>query len=305
MENIIFGTEVPVLTGDTIADMTNGQIGLLVYSHDEGAQPVLRGTEVTNTELMASRAVQFIKKGAFDFEASLVIPTKTTFDRNFQAYVAPVAGVYKLGDNAAVETALTIPAEGEGNIRLVNATVDYQVDSFPANISVTKRSTETPVQYLNRVVAAINADAKAKTLVVAALETNTGRYQIKLTTLDASFKLLVSTDGIFEPYRAITVTPRVIGKGTYAQMSAIERNLTVFKGNGNYIDYGDLWYKEPLKSIPGTNYDTMSITWTAIARPTHSTTMAIANPNLLICTPAADNTLAALFAKFVTPDPVV
>lgn len=302
MENIIFGTEVPVLTGKTVADLTTGQIGLFLYSTDEGAAPVLKGTEVTNAELKAAKAIQFIKKNATDFEASLVIPIRETFDRNYQAYVAPVAGVFKLGDNAAVETALTIPADGEGNIRLTDLTTTYQVDAFPANISVTKKTNETPVQYLNRVVAAINKDAKASQLVTASLETAAGRHQIKLVTKDPLTKLGIATDGIFEPYQAITVTARVIGKGTYAQMSAIEKELTVFKGNGNYTVDNDLYYKEPMKSIVGTNYNTMSVTWTAVARPTHSTTMMVANPNQLICVPAANGTLLALYNKFITPD---
>ena len=88
-------------------------------------------------------------------------------------------------------------------------------------------------------------------------------------------------------------------------MVKIEKDLTVFAGNGNYMENGDLYYKEPLKSIPGTNYNVMSQTWTAIARPTHSTTMAVANPNLLIAVPAGNTSLATLYAKFITPTPVV
>ena len=59
------------------------------------------------------------------------------------------------------------------------------------------------------------------------------KYQIKLTTLNADIKLGVTTDGIFENYKAITVTERKVGQGTYAQISQIEQELTVFKGNGN------------------------------------------------------------------------
>lgn len=302
MENILIGSTIPDLTGKTLEDLTTNQIGLLLYNADGRTAPVVAGNEVTNPQLLNARGIQFVKKKADGtFDASLVIPNKSTANRNYQAYVAGVAGVVKLGDNAATETALTVATEGEGCIRLTDLTNTYVVDNFPANVCVTKKTSETNLQYLTKVVAAINADVVASTLVTATLETNTGKYQIKLETKSSKIKLGVATQGLFESYQPITVTSRVTAVGSGEQMQAIEKELTVFKGNGNYYQDGDLYYKEPLKASLTANYNTLSITWTGVAQPTVSTTMAVASVNLLVCVPSADATLKDIYDTFITP----
>ena len=302
MEKILIGSTIPVLTSKTLADLTVGEIGMLLYNQDESKAPIVVGSEVTNAQLVAARGVQFVRRDTADsFDSSVVIPNKTRRNINYQAYVAGVAGVFKLGDNGAAGTSLTFTDNGEGNIRFADLTNTYQDQFFPANISLTKKSTETVLQYLNRLVTKINSDPVAKTLVTASIETATTNYQMKLVSASSDIKLGIATDGILAPFQPIIVTARRLAKGTGAQMSKIEQDLTVFKGNGNYIDSGDLYYKEPLKSNVGTNYNTLSLSWTGMAQPTVSTSMFVANANILICMPAADTTLAALYAKFTTP----
>ena len=302
MEKILIGSEIPVLTSKTLEDLTVGQIGMLLYNQDESKAPIVVGSEVTNAQLVAARGVQFVRRDTADsFDSSVVIPNKTRRNINYQAYVAGVAGVFKLGDNGAAGTSLTFTDNGEGNIRFADLTNTYQDQFFPANISLTKKSTETVLQYLNRLVTKINSDPVAKTLVTASIETATTNYQMKLVSASSNIKLGIATDGILAPFQPIIVTARRLAKGTGAQMSKIEQDLTVFKGNGNYMDNGDLYYKEPLKANVGETYNTLSLSWTGVAQPTTSTTMFVANANILICMPAADTTLAALYAAFTTP----
>lgn len=302
MEKILIGSEIPDLTSKTLVDLTVGQIGMLLYDQDESKAPIVVGSEVTNAQLVAARGVQFVRRDTADsFDSSVVIPNKTRRNINYQAYVAGVAGVFKLGDNGAAGTSLTFTDNGEGNIRFADLTNTYQDQFFPANISLTKKSTETVLQYLNRLVTKINSDPVAKTLVTASIETATTNYQMKLVSASSNIKLGIATDGILAPFQPIIVTARRLAKGTGAQMSKIEQDLTVFKGNGNYMDNGDLYYKEPLKANVGETYNTLSLSWTGVAQPTTSTTMFVANANILICMPAADTTLAALYAAFTTP----
>ena len=302
MEKILIGSEIPDLTSKTLVDLTVGQIGMLLYDQDESKAPIVVGSEVTNAQLVAARGVQFVRRDTADsFDSSVVIPNKTRRNINYQAYVAGVAGVFKLGDNGAANTSLTFTDNEEGNIRFADLTNTYQDQFFPANISLTKKSTETVLQYLNRLVTKINSDPVAKTLVTASIETATSNYQMKLVSASSNIKLGIATDGILAPFQPIIVTARRLAKGTGAQMSKIEQDLTVFKGNGNYIDNGDLYYKEPLKANVGENYNTLSLSWTGMAQPTVSTSMFVANANILICMPAADTTLAALYAAFTTP----
>ena len=302
MEKILIGSTIPVLTSKTLADLTVGEIGMLLYNQDESKAPIVVGSEVTNAQLVAARGVQFVRRDTADsFDSSVVIPNKTRRNINYQAYVAGVAGVFKLGDNGAAGTSLTFTDNEEGNIRFADLTNTYQDQFFPANISLTKKSTETVLQYLNRLVTKINSDPVAKTLVTASIETATTNHQMKLVSASSNIKLGIATDGILAPFQPIIVTARRLAKGTGAQMSKIEQDLTVFKGNGNYIDNGDLYYKEPLKANVGENYNTLSLSWTGVAQPTTSTTMFVANANILICMPAADTTLAALYAVFTTP----
>ena len=302
MEKILIGSTIPVLTSKTLADLTVGQIGMLLYNQDESKAPIVVGSEVTNAQLVAARGVQFVRRDTADsFDSSVVIPNKTRRNINYQAYVAGVAGVFKLGDNGAAGTSLTFTDNEEGNIRFADLTNTYQDQFFPANISLTKKSTETVLQYLNRLVTKINSDPVAKTLVTASIETATTNYQMKLVSASSDIKLGIATDGILAPFQPIIVTARRLAKGTGAQISKIEQDLTVFKGNGNYIDNGNLYYKEPLKANVGENYNTLSLSWTGMAQPTVSTSMFVANANILICMPAADTTLAALYAVFTTP----
>ena len=302
MEKILIGSTIPVLTSKTLADLTIGQIGMLLYNQDESKAPIVVGSEVTNAQLVAARGVQFVRRDTADsFDSSVVIPNKTRRNINYQAYVAGVAGVFKLGDNGAAGTSLTFTDNEEGNIRFADLTNTYQDQFFPANISLTKKSTETVLQYLNRLVTKINSDPVAKTLVTASIETATSNYQMKLVSASSNIKLGIATDGILAPFQPIVVTARRLAKGTGAQMSKIEQDLTVFKGNGNYMDNGDLYYKEPLKANVGETYNTLSLSWTGVAQPTTSTSMFVANANILICMPAADTTLAALYAAFTTP----
>ena len=302
MEKILIGSEIPDLTSKTLVDLTVGQIGMLLYNQDESKAPIVVGSEVTNAQLVAARGVQFVRRDTADsFDSSVVIPNKTRRNINYQAYVAGVAGVFKLGDNGAAGTSLTFTDNEEGNIRFADLTNTYQDQFFPANISLTKKSTETVLQYLNRLVTKINSDPVAKTLVTASIETATTNYQMKLVSASSNIKLGIATDGILAPFQPIIVTARRLAKGTGAQMSKIEQDLTVFKGNGNYMDNGDLYYKEPLKANVGETYNTLSLSWTGVAQPTTSTTMFVANANILICMPAADTTLAALYAVFTTP----
>ena len=301
MENILIGTSVPNLTAKTIADVVTGDIVLMLHQ-EAGVAPILRGSEVTNAEIAAARGVQFLVKGADgELDGSLIFGDKEISNKNYQAYVAGVPGVFKLGNNAAAASALTIPTTGEGCIRLIDLTNSYTTTAFPANICLEKKSTETVAQYLARFVAKINADPVAKTLVVAALETATGFHQIKITTLNSNIKLGIATDGLFVEYQPITVTPRVVAKGAGAQIVAIEKELSVFKGNGNYTTDNDLYYKEPLKASSAVNYNVLSITANKHVQPSVSTRIFVASPNVLVCTPAADTTLAAIYALFVGP----
>ena len=301
MENILIGTSVPNLTAKTIADVVTGDIVLMLHQ-EAGVAPILRGSEVTNAEIAAARGVQFLVKGADgELDGSLIFGDKEISNKNYQAYAAGVPGVFKLGNNAAAASALTIPTTGEGCIRLIDLTNSYTTTAFPANICLEKKSTETVAQYLARFVAKINADPVAKTLVVAALETATGFHQIKITTLNSNIKLGIATDGLFVEYQPITVTPRVVAKGAGAQIVAIEKELSVFKGNGNYTTDNDLYYKEPLKASSAVNYNVLSITANKHVQPSVSTRIFVASPNVLVCTPAADTTLAAIYALFVGP----
>ena len=301
MENILIGTSVPSLTAKTIADVVTGDIVLMLHQ-EAGVAPILRGSEVTNAEIAAARGVQFLVKGADgELDGSLIFGDKEISNKNYQAYVAGVPGVFKLGNNAAAASALTIPTTGEGCIRLIDLTNSYTTTAFPANICLEKKSTETVAQYLARFVAKINADPVAKTLVVATLETATGFHQIKITTLNSNIKLGIATDGLFVEYQPITVTPRVVAKGAGAQIVAIEKELSVFKGNGNYTTDNDLYYKEPLKASSAVNYNVLSITANKHVQPSVSTRIFVASPNVLVCTPAADTTLAAIYALFVGP----
>jgi hypothetical protein len=302
MENILIASAVPDLTGKTIQDLGTNEIALLLYDINEAVAPVAKGTELTYDDLKAAKSFQFVKRlNSTDFEASLIIPNLTVRNMNYQAYVSGIAEVVKLGNNASSPTSLLVPDTGEGVIRITDLTDTYLRNDFPAIITAVKKSTETTLQYLTKVVALINADVKASSLVTAVLETASSLYQIKLTSKSSDINVGIATDGIFVDYQPIVVTARRLAKGTGTQIQAIERELTVFKGNGNYTEWNNEYYKESLKSSLATNYHTLSVSWTGLAQPTVSSTMAVANVNVLVCVPSTTSSLQTLFEAMHNP----
>lgn len=291
MERLLVATKVEnlstVLTVDAIAEEN---LIVFLYNKDDAnsdATPIYRGSELTADDLVGKKAVQFAVKRNGQLDASILIPLNRIANINYKEYVAGQASVIKLGNNASAATALSIPSVGEGNIRLVDLIELYNIDNFPANISVVKRVSETALQYLQRVILAINNDPIAKTLVTALLESDGTNYQIKLTAKSPLIKLGVAVDGIFENYIPITVTERIIPQGKGTDMAVIEKELSAFKGNGNYMHIGDLYYKEPIVTNVSTNYDVASITSNIFASPTASTNMALGSHNLLVSIPTA------------------
>lgn len=295
MERMFVCPSIPDLTGKTLKDLTLNQVGLRLYNVDGATTPIEIGNEVTTAQIQAAVGIQFIQKTSTDYKASVVIPNKQVINRNYKAYVAGVAGVVKLGNNAASASSILVPDTGEGTISLIDMTDPYVFGDQPISISITKKLLETPVQYLTRVVAAINNDPGTSAIVTAALQTATGFYQIQLTTTSYKVKLGVFTDGIFDPYAPINVTTRVIAVGTGEQVQAREKRLTVFDGNGNYMENGDLYFSEPVIASLTANYNAMSLTHKISSTPSASTTLNQGTYNIEIFAPSGDTTLKKVF----------
>jgi hypothetical protein len=278
------------VTENDIKNVADGDLFLILQNKDiTNSQVAYFGSNLTKANLEAARSIQFAVKRNGNIDTSIVINLDRISNANVVLPSLGVASVIKLGNNAASSTALSIPSTGEGNIRIVDLIELYNVDNFPANISVVKRVSETALQYLQRVVLAINNDPIGKTLVTALLESAGTNYQIKLTAKHPLIKLGVSVEGIFENYIPITVEEREIPVGSGTDLALIEKELSVFKGNGNYMNMGDIYYKEPMFINSTANYKVASITSSIFASPTPSTNMALGSYNILIAQPYNKN----------------
>lgn len=204
------------------------------------------------------------------------------------AYTAPAAKVMVLGTNVDTVTTynLNLPSVivefDIAGVRLVDLDKPVYDTTRYIDAEVTMRGGETATQVVAKVIAAMNADAKFSSLVTAAqIDADNG---ISITGKTAGFNFSLEPYGILsdadvlaynEIVRAGTVglnagpasiTTVVValekGKGTPADITALELEASTYSGNANSNYRPSEKWSVPTRVVSTETYVQYIITWT-------------------------------------------
>ena len=227
--------------------------------------------------------VQFlVKLENGDIRSSVSIPRRSIRRVNLQYATNGIKKVLRIG-GTALGTGLVIPSTGEGNILLKNMSYNHAIATQRVSVSVQKKATETAEQYIDRVVAEVNAAMalQAYPFATAAKVGSSPDFAITFTVADTDVDLSVGVDGIFADYPAETITEMKVPIGAGKDILAMEKEMSRHLGNGNYEKNPDLWYKGEFQANPNDVYDVITLNWEGIA-PTPTNTIKAADNSLTI-----------------------
>jgi hypothetical protein len=141
---------------------------------------------VVNNTISTAKSVQFIaKKTNGNFITSVTIPFERITSINVQKYVAPIIPVLRIGLNTAANTALPVSDAGEGIIVVNNRSYKRVEPGLRKVVSATKRESQTPLQFLTKVVAELNnMNVENGKFFTATLETAGTNHHILITGLN-------------------------------------------------------------------------------------------------------------------------
>ena len=227
--------------------------------------------------------VQFlVKLKNGDIRSSVSIPRRNIRRLNVQSANSGRLKVLRIG-GVALGTGLVIPSTGEGNILLKNMSYNHAIATQRVSVSVQKKASETAEQYIDRVVAEVNAAMalQAYPFATAAKVGASPDFAITFTVADTNVDLSVGVDGIFADYPAETIVSMRVPIGDGKDILAMEKEMSRHLGNSNYVENNDLWYKGEMQANPNDVYDVITLNWEGIA-PTPTNTIKAADNSLTI-----------------------
>lgn len=223
---------------------------------------------------------------------------------NAQAYIAPVKAVKYIGDDTTDVWDLNLPTT------LVVGSFAYMSiieTSFGNTGSNRVRRYEYKVltgddkaDVLAGLVAAINADADRLVNAVAN-GSGTSTQGIQLTAIDNDVDFMITASGILENATLSGQTNVVLvdsGSGRATQISALEDELMISEGSGNYTYLQDLFYTYAKQVDTAATYTVYNMSWYYTAEYPWGNQPAVPNYlTLAVVTGASQiTTLDTLFA---------
>lgn len=241
-----------------------------------------------------------LKDGAF--RTSVNIPRTQITNYNVQVATEPVVQVNGLGANVSGE-GLVIPTTGKGQIFIKNLSYNHTVATQRVAYDTEKKSYETPVQFIDRVVLELNAAILLQgNQFVTVSKVGTVDLGLVFTCLDTTIDLAIGVDGIFASQPVKVLTEAVVGLGAGADVLQMEKDMSRHRGNHGYITNTDLFYSQANQTDATKNYNVATLSWNGITR-TATTAKHVTNDNLVFCVDVDDTTawtnLKALMALLV------
>jgi len=249
----------------------------------------------TAASLKGLKSINFITKTTNgNLRTSVPIPRLALKDFSMQVYNAPVNKVVTLGSGVA-GTSLVIPTEGTGELTIRNLSYNHAISTQRVNYTATKKSTETAVAFIDRVVVELNAaNAALTTPMYTVTKLGTTDLGLQFTCANEHIDLAISRDGIFATAGVVTTVQAVVSTGKGVDVQYMEDELAKHQGKGGYIENADAFYKQPLESKSTENYDIVTLTWEGIS-PTPTNTIKVATNTFSFAFPEAADP-----AKFIT-----
>ena len=302
MENLFV---VKTLGAGTIADINELDemvVGDLVAVGD-GHKLIKTGSVAA--DLTGIDTIKFITKLADGrFRTSAPIHRRPLTVYNEQLYVAGQPKIIRVG-GITEALGLVIPSEGEGNIGVQNLSYNHAIATQRVNVSLVKKAWQTPEQYVDAVVAELNASA-ARVAVdgvpffVAAKINDAGGppatyFGITFTFANEHIDPAIQLDGIFEGAAKVTTQEAVVALGKGSDILAMEKDFTRNLGNAGYVQLPDLWYSNPNESSASANYNVATIGWQGVSPHGATSSMTVAQNSLTFAVPTT-STFATITA---------
>lgn len=238
--------------------------------------------------------VRFFSKYTNKLWSSVQIPRQGT-KFNFQAYSAGQNKRVTLGKTTVAE-AIYIPTEGEGTIVLKNLSYNHAIASQKVSVTEVKRTSETPLAYLTRVVENLNKSLQSLTTpfatvtLINATISSVIYYAIQIDYTSTNVDLHIGRDGVFRENTLFTVQEAICSTGKGVDLVEMEKDIYRNKGRQGYVENTDLWYSQPLQVDSNKNYDIITLTWSGThLTPTSSKTVATNNLSILLDTSTSIN----------------
>ena len=276
MENILIAytvkdTSLLLTVEDAIDSLTAGE--LLAIGNDN----IILGSTTLAAGLVGVKEVMFVVGlGNGKTKNSVSIPRRNITSYNQQVSTTPQVKQIRVGGTTA-PLALVIPSTGEANILLKNLSYNHGIATQRISYSTMKKATETPEQFVDRVVLEINATMALQStpFATASKVIASGNIGIDFTASSEHIDLFVGRDGIFATSAYSVIQEAKVGIGAGVDVIAMEKDMQRHHGDSGYQTNGDLWYKEPLQAKADTRYDLTTIYWNGIAdTPTSSMLVA-------------------------------
>lgn len=266
-----------VATGDIagawdIAALTDG--ALAAFEAD--------GTLIDDTTPSVDTDYVYFAIGRYGVGAAELSPLvdRATLEVVKQEYTAPVAKVMYIGDDASSTYDLNLPDPLVSGTPVIVDIIDLSLPEYKTERVITVEYVitdgDTQSSILTNLVAAINANARAYALVLAATSNTTvGTLGLSLTGQTAGKNFTAKVRGVLEDadvveyqmvngvYTSGETTPVnvTVGYGTSAQMAALEAAYSVHEGNINSNYLGNQLYSKTSNVVTGETYTTYSFTW--------------------------------------------
>ena len=237
--------------------------------------------------------------GGVPFHKSEMI-NRDAFVQAFCPYAAPVLQKTVLGDDNAgggfsLNLPITLVAGTEATIGIVETTAGRVEGMQKVWATHVVTASDTPASILTSLVNQLNSNYLNPS-VVTILGTNVG---LLFTAKSANRTFTIFSDGILiDADKSYGTTSTVsaqgfIGDGTAAQILELEKESMIYRGNRNYANYNELWFKEPYKTDPAATYSCWVWQHNNIARSGGGTIEHINQPVTYLAVPSGATTLLA------------
>lgn len=266
LKDVAYGAKVGGGVVATTKDLPSLTQGALAIFNDKGAILTVAGAAAA---LADSKNVQLAVGRAEDSQL-IVVSRKAINDINLGNYRAFVKPIIKV-------TPVATSGEGELVVKVSDTSFNSNTNIASINVSVWKKTGETHVQAIAKLVAKLNAT----TLVTAATADAGANFTI--TPKETGVVIEVSVGGLIEGALIATTTPMVYGQGLGADVLQMEKDASVEEGNGNYIDYTSEFYKRPMEASASANYDLITLSWNGVHSSPSTTKVVMHNTLSIAC----------------------
>lgn len=223
---------------------------------------------------------------------------------NAQAYIAPVKTVKFVGDDDTDGWDMNLPTTlvvgSFAYLSIIETTFGNTGSNRVRRYEYKVLTGDDKADVLAGLVAAINADANRLT-VAASIGSGTANQGISLTAVDYDVDFMITASGILENATLSGQTNVVLvdsGSGRAAQISALEDELMISEGSGNYTYLQDLFFTYAKQVDLSATYKVYNMSWTYVAEYPWGNQPAVPNYlTLAVVTGASQlSTLDTLFA---------